>query len=97
MYYQSVIYLALKLVGVNIDCEVQTNKGYIDAVITTSKYIYIIEFKLGQAATAMKQIKERKYYEKFQNKNQKIYLLGIGFDTKERNIADWELEELKLK
>ena len=96
MYYQSVIYLALKLVGVNIDCEVQTNKGYIDAVITTSKYIYIIEFKVGKAATAMKQIKEQKYYEKFQNKNQKIYLLGIGFDTKERNIADWELEELKL-
>jgi Predicted AAA-ATPase/PD-(D/E)XK nuclease superfamily len=92
-YYQTVIYLALSLTGSDIRCEVQTNRGYIDAVAETEKYIYVMEFKVGKAAQAMLQIKEKRYHEKFLGKGKRVTLLGVGFDPEVRNIGDWQEEE----
>ncbi|MGA1865701.1 MAG: AAA family ATPase, partial [bacterium] len=39
-YYHTIVYLILKLIGIKIESEVQTNRGRIDAVIETEKYIY---------------------------------------------------------
>ena len=91
-YYHSIIYVALSLIGFDIDCEVQTNKGRIDAVITVEKYIYIIEFKMGEAETAIKQIREKEYYLPYVNDSREVILLGIGFDKKKKNIGDWLVE-----
>ena len=75
--------------------EEETNKGRIDAVLKTKKYIYIIEFKLNQSSdVAIKQIKEKKYYEKYLNDDREIHLLGINFSTKEKNIKDWREERV---
>ncbi len=50
-----------------------------------------MEFKCNQSAEkAIEQIKEKNYAEKFKNKGKEIILLGINFDTKKRNIADWK-------
>ena len=69
-YYQTIIYTALQIVGINIDCEVETNIGRIDAVIKTDDYIYIIEFKANTTERkAIKQIIEKKYYEKYLSQN----------------------------
>ena len=94
-YYQTVIYLALNLTGSQIACEVQTNKGYIDAVAETDKHIYIMEFKVGKAAQAMQQIKDKRYHEKYLNRGKEITLLGVGFDPETRNIGDWKEEKCK--
>lgn len=97
-YYHTVIYVALNLVATQsfIDCEVQTNKGYTDAIVVTEQYIYVMEFKVGKAEEAISQIKRKKYYQKFINENKTIILIGIGFDSKERNINDWIVETLSL-
>ncbi len=94
-YYQTVIYVALNLTGNKVACEVQTNHGYIDAIARTDKYIYIMEFKVGTAEEAMKQIRDRRYFEKFMNEGKQIFLVGIGFDAEERNISDWKVETWK--
>ena len=94
-YYHSIIYVALSLIGFDIDCEVQTNTGRIDAIIKTEKYIYIIEFKLGEAKSAMAQIKEKEYYSPYLNSEKEIVLLGVGFDTEMKNIGNW-IEETIL-
>jgi isopentenyl-diphosphate delta-isomerase len=91
-YYHSVIYVALRLMGCSIDCEVQSNHGITDAVIKTEENIYIIEFKMGRAKEALKQIKEKKYYFPYLSDKRKKHLFGIGFDKGERNIGDWEIE-----
>ena len=91
-YYQTVIYLALSLTGGQVACEVQTNHGYIDAVAETEKFVYVMEFKMGKAAQAMQQIKEKRYHEKYLNKGKQVSLLGVGFDPELRNIGDWEEE-----
>jgi hypothetical protein len=93
-YYHSLIYLILTLAGINIQAEVQTNIGRTDAVIETDDTIYIIEFKIGSADSALKQIKEKKYFEKYLQSTKTIKLLGIGFDTANRNIGNHILEPL---
>jgi hypothetical protein len=93
-YYHTVIYLVLKLLGVAIDVEVHTNKGRIDGVIQTANAIYVMEFKLGTAETAMAQIKEKKYYEKYLDAGKPIKLAGVGFDSHKRNISDYLIESI---
>ncbi|PIE86013.1 MAG: hypothetical protein CSA05_02865, partial [Bacteroidia bacterium] len=64
-----------------------------DLSLEIDNKIYIIEFKMGDE-NALKQIKEKKYYEKFLNQNKEIYLVGINFSEEEKNISnfDWELQ-----
>ncbi len=95
-YYQTIIYTALQIVGINIDCEVETNIGRIDSVIKTDDFIYIIEFKANTTERkAIKQIIEKKYYEKYLSQNKKIILMGIYFDKSIRNIIDFENTDLE--
>jgi hypothetical protein len=95
-YYQTVIYLALNLTGNEVACEVQTNHGYIDAVASTDKYVYIMEFKVGKAADAIAQIREKRYFEKYAGQGRQVFLAGVGFDADQRNIGDWVVEEISL-
>jgi muramidase (phage lysozyme) len=91
-YYQTVIYLMVRLIGINIDTEVETNRGRIDAVIKTGDNIYVMEFKIGAAEAALKQIKEKKYYEKYLSLDVPVHIIGIGFDRENRNISDYIME-----
>jgi hypothetical protein len=95
-YFQTIFYTILKLIGVQIEVEVSTNIGRIDAVIKTEKYLYIIEFKLEKSATvALEQIESKKYVEQYLIDRRPITLIGITFSEKERNISDYSFKELK--
>ncbi len=95
-YYQTIFYIILTLLGIKINVEVTTNLGRIDALIKTEKFIYIIEFKLNaDASKALEQIKTKKYFEQYQHDTRPITLIGISFDTKEKNIGAVVIEELK--
>ena len=94
-YYHSIFYLIVNLLGFSIQTEVMTIDGRIDAVITTDDYIYVVEFKANQDAdTALKQIKEKGYHEKYPAGKRKITLLGINFDTERKRIDDFVVEEV---
>ncbi|HLP46096.1 MAG TPA: AAA family ATPase [Candidatus Kapabacteria bacterium] len=95
-YYHLVIYLTMKAIGIVIKCEDHTNRGRIDAVLETPRNIYIFEFKIGAAAKAIRQIEDKKYYEKYLSSSRPVKLVGVGFDTKTRNIRDYHIEELKM-
>jgi len=92
-YYHSLFYMILKLLGFNVNCEIETNVGRIDAVVSTPKQIYIIEFKVGTATEALLQIRNKNYAQKFIIENKPIYLLGIGFDSENKNIGSYKLEQ----
>ncbi|MBC7473084.1 MAG: PD-(D/E)XK nuclease domain-containing protein, partial [Candidatus Sericytochromatia bacterium] len=66
----------------------------IDCVIETDKIIYIFEFKLGTAKTALNQIESKGYYNKYLESNKQIYLVGVGFSVKLRNIKSFLLKEI---
>lgn len=69
--------------------------GRIDIAIKFIDKIYIIELKCNQnASRALKQIKDKKYADKYLALVPEIYLIGINFDTSAREITDWSLEKL---
>ena len=83
------------LLGADIVAEEPTNIGRIDAVLTCQKYIYVIEFKFNQTADdAIAQIRNNRYWEKYQNKGKEIHLVGINFSTDKKNIVEWKDEIL---
>ncbi|MFN8672562.1 MAG: AAA family ATPase [Candidatus Sericytochromatia bacterium] len=94
LYYHTIFYLIFVLIGSKIKAEVSTNKGFIDAVVETDKYIYIFEFKMGSTKSAIRQIKDKAYYEPYLAKNKQIFLVGVSFDSKTKNIKKWVLEKL---
>jgi len=92
-YYSSLFYAYLKALGIELIGEDVTNRGRIDLTIKMPNSIIIIEFKVD-GSDALTQIKERKYYEKYLDNKLPIYLVGVAFDTKERNISKVEFEKL---
>jgi len=95
-YYASIFYAVFASLGYDLEVEESTNRGRIDMAIKTDKAVIIFEFKVveGESGqnTALEQIKNKKYYEKYLSSGKGIYLVGIEFSKVERNITkfDWE-------
>ena len=90
-YYQSVLYVVFRLLGVHAQSEVVCASGRIDMIVTTRKHIYLFEFKVtteGSADDAIAQIKERGYLKKIRATKRPIHLIGVSFDEKTRNIKE---------
>lgn len=95
-YYQSIFYLVFKLIGLSIDAEVKTNRGRADVVVQTDDRIFIFEFKLFDTKeSALAQIKEMGYHEKYLARGKSIHLMGVEFSVEDRNIGDWEMETIE--
>ena len=91
-YYQTIFYVVFKLLGASIEAESKTNEGRIDAYIQTAKTVYLFEFKLDKTAkTAVRQIIDHHYYEKFQSCGLPIILVGVNFDSEKGRIDDWKV------
>jgi len=88
-YYVSVFYAYLKALGLDLVGEDVTNKGRIDLTIKMPNSIIILEFKVD-GTEALKQIKEKEYHHKYLNEKLPIFLVGIEFNTKDRNISKVE-------
>jgi hypothetical protein len=62
-------------------------------VISTDKYIYVIEFKAGKGAkTALKQIKEKGYHKKYISSKKTVTIVGVNFNIDEKCIDEYLIE-----
>ncbi len=93
-YYASVVYAYLASLGVKTVAEDVTNRGRVDMTLFIDDKIYIIEFKVDSKG-ALEQIKNRGYHKKYIDKNRELYLIGIEFDSTEKNISGFEWELVK--
>ncbi|OQY36071.1 MAG: hypothetical protein B6229_10765 [Spirochaetaceae bacterium 4572_7] len=93
-YYASIIFSFLFSLGYDIIAEDVTNRGRIDLTLKTKDAIFILEYKVNTHENAIKQIKERKYYEKYLNENKEIFMIGINFDSELKNISNYQWEQL---
>jgi len=93
-YWASLVYCYLAGSGLEIIAEDVTNKGRIDLTIKIENNIYILEFKVTNE-DPLKQIKEKRYFEKYLNENKDIYLVGITFDEEKRNIKEFKWKKIK--
>jgi hypothetical protein len=91
--YQMAFYLVFTLLGQWVETEVRSILGRADAVVKTKRVIYVFEFKLsggGSVMDALWQIDEKGYLIPYTADGRKIVKVGVVFDEKERNIADWK-------
>jgi hypothetical protein len=87
-YYHSIFLIAMNLLGFNVQGEISTNRGRIDAVWEQSGQVVVAELKYGAGkkaeallAEALAQIHDRRYYEKYAGNE--VKLLGIAFTGEE--------------
>jgi hypothetical protein len=96
-YYASIFYCYFTSIGLDIIPEDTTNHGKIDMTLKFNDAIYIFEFKVTELVqdknSALEQIKNKKYYEKYQNVRD-VYLIGIEFSKENRNISCYEWEKI---
>ncbi len=94
-YYASVIYSFLSSLSFAVVAEDTTNHGRIDMTMVGRDSIFIIEFKVDMPAEdALQQIKDKRYYEKYQNQEKPIYMIGMQFDSELKNIREFKYEIL---
>lgn len=90
--FQNALYILLTMIGVNTNAEVHTSDGRIDLLITTPRYVYLIELKYdGTPGQALQQIEEKQYARKFTTDPRKLFKIGISFSSKTRRIEGWEI------
>ena len=90
-YYHSVVYLVLKLIGIDIRAEVQTNRGRIDAVLYLEDRIYVMEFKMEELETALTQMKARDYKKALEAEGKRVVGVAVSFCEEARHVGGWRV------
>ena len=83
-------------VDVRMASEDRTSAGRIDLTVETGRHGYVMEFKVDKSAeTALRQIKEKRYADKFRlEKGKTIHLVGIAFSSTGHTVQEWKEEVL---
>ena len=90
-HYQIIFYLVFKLLGQYIDAEVRSARGRADAVVKTTDYIYVFEFKLdGSVDKALQQIDDKGYLIPYTVDGRQLVKVGADFNKEDRNIGEWK-------
>ena len=86
--WQAIMYVVLRIIGINVGGEVRTHKGRIDLTVETDTDAYIIEVKRDSTAKkAIEQIQAKEYTDRFRLAGKPITLIGMSFSTKKRTIS----------
>ena len=86
--WQAIMYVVMRLIGMNVGGEVRTAKGRIDLAIETATDAYVIEVKRDSTPMkAIAQIREQGYVDKFRLSGKPVTLIGIAFSTKKRAVS----------
>jgi hypothetical protein len=90
-YYQTVIHLLFRMLGLYCRSEVRIAAGRIDTLVETKNYIYCFEFKLnGTAEEALAQIDSKDYLLPWEGSGKELVKVGVSFDYEKRNIGEWK-------
>jgi len=92
-YYASVFYAYIASLGLKIIAEDVTNRGRIDFTVKFNDKYYIFEFKVRDE-DPLKQIKEKRYYDKYSGIGKEVVIIGIVFDENIRNIKQFVWEKV---
>ena len=94
-YYCSVFYSFFAALGLTVKAEDITNKGRIDFTVVMDKGIFIFEIKMkANPENAIDKLRKKKYHEKYLTENKEIFLVGIEFDEKDKNLSGFEVVKL---
>jgi len=92
-YYCSIVYCYFVALGLEVIAEDATSKGRIDMTVKLGNRIFIIEFKVVEMegdSSAMAQIEAKGYAEKYTGQGE-VWLIGVSFNSTERNIVGFDV------
>jgi hypothetical protein len=91
-YYQTIIHLIFRMLGLYCRSEVRMASGRIDSLVETKNYVCCFEFKLtGSAEDALQQIETRDYLLPWTGSGKGLFKVGVSFDYEKRNIGEWKI------
>ena len=93
-YYASVFYSYFAGLGLDITVEESSSHGRVDMAVHFNDNVYLFEFKVVELAsegTAMAQLKEKRYADKYRGLDQPIHLIAVEFSKNTRNITAFEV------
>lgn len=100
-FYVSVLYSFLASLGLDLTAEDITNRGRADLTLKFpgNEKVYIFEFKVVEKDIStrkkpLEQIKEKRYFEKYEGLADKIFIIGAEFSKNERSLVSFEWEEI---
>lgn len=75
--------------------KVEVTESLPETLLFQNDKVYIIGFKVSDEdskdnSLPLKQIKEKGYREKYTDKQTSVYLIGITFSKKDRNVSSFE-------
>ena len=97
-YWASIFYSYFAATGFDIRLEDSTNHGRIDMTVLFNSHVYVFEFKvveLTPKGKALEQIKANGYADKYRQRGEPMYLIGVEFSKKNRNIVGFEVERVE--
>ena len=93
-YYASVFYSYFASVGLDIVVEDSSSHGRLDMAVLFNNNVYLFEFKvveLSPEGTAMAQLKQKGYADKYRDRGEPIHLIAIEFSRETRNLMGFEI------
>jgi hypothetical protein len=95
-YFHNLYHLFFRMLSNQVNSEVRNSTGSTDVVITTPKYVYVVEIKIdAKVEDALNQIDEKGYAVPYMAGQPAVYKVGVVFSTKEKTLSDWKFVELK--
>jgi hypothetical protein len=92
-YYHRIFYFFFRMLSREVYAEVRSAKGACDVVITTPKYIYVVEIKIDSTPEiALLQIDEKGYATPYLTDGREVTKIGVNFSTETRTIDRWIAE-----
>ncbi len=100
-WYTSLLYLCFRTTEVDLKAEEMTKHGRSDLVLWHERQVFVLELKMveNEAGTepgldnAIAQIREKGYAKKYRSRKEPIYLIGMVFGKKERDLLDIRVEK----
>lgn len=98
-YFHITTHLILKMLGIHIESEDETDMGRIDSSIELSTSIYIFEHKYAEddsdrSMEALQQIIDKKYADKFKLAGKPIYCVGFSFGKTNHHIDYYREQQI---
>ena len=95
-FYASVVYSYFAALGYEIAVEESSSHGRLDMAVRTGGHVYLFEFKVAEMAqpgSALAQLRERGYADKYRGGGEPIHLIGVEFSRETRNVTAFEVAD----
>ena len=94
-YYASVVYSWFAALGLDTTIEDSSSQGRVDIALRFNRNVYLFELKvvdIAPAGTAMRQLQNKRYADKYRGLDQSVYLVAIEFSKETRNVVSFEAQ-----